>query len=37
LGRTTVVDRIEITWPGGQRQVLEKVKADQVITVREPR
>ena len=28
--------KIEIRWPSGTRQVLEKVSADQIFTVREP-
>jgi hypothetical protein len=35
LGRATVVKRLEIAWPGGGRQVLENVKADQVLVVEE--
>jgi hypothetical protein len=36
LGRQAQADRIEIRWPGGAVQVLEKVAADQFLTVREP-
>jgi enediyne biosynthesis protein E4 len=36
LGRRTVVQRIELFWPSGTHQVLKNVKADQVLTVREP-
>jgi hypothetical protein len=36
LGKTAIADRIEITWPSGRQQVIENVKADQVLTVREP-
>jgi hypothetical protein len=36
LGSHTVIDRIEIVWPGGKRQVLENIKADQVLHVTEP-
>jgi hypothetical protein len=28
--------RIEIRWPGGKMQVLDKVAADQILTVKEP-
>ena len=35
LGPATTVDRVEIRWPSGTLQVLEKVPADQVLTVRE--
>ncbi|MDQ6678493.1 MAG: CRTAC1 family protein [Acidobacteriota bacterium] len=37
LDRTNVVERIEIRWPSGAVQVLKDVKADQVLTVTEPR
>ncbi len=36
LGAETVVPRIEIRWPGGRVQTLERVKADQILLVREP-
>ena len=36
LGKLATVDRIEIIWPGGKRQILENVKADRVLSVREP-
>jgi hypothetical protein len=35
LGDATVVDRIELAWPTGVKQVLINVKADQVLTVTE--
>jgi enediyne biosynthesis protein E4 len=36
LGATmTTIDRIEIAWPSGTKQVLEKVAADRVLTVTE--
>lgn len=35
LGDATVVNRIELSWPTGLRQVLTNVKADQILTVRE--
>jgi hypothetical protein len=37
LGDTTRIDRIEINWPSGIRQVLTDVKADQILAVTEPR
>ena len=37
LGALTVVPRVEIRWPSGQRQTLENVKVDQVLPVVEPR
>jgi len=30
-----VIDRIELSWPTGVKQVLRDVKADQVLTIRE--
>lgn len=36
LGTATVVEKAEILWPSGKRQVLENVKANQVLTVQEP-
>ncbi len=33
LGKATLVDRIELAWPTGVRQVLTQIKADQVLTV----
>jgi hypothetical protein len=35
LGESTVIDKIELSWPSGIRQILTKVKADQVLAVRE--
>jgi hypothetical protein len=36
LGREDAITRLEITWPGGRRQVLENVRVDRVLEVREP-
>ncbi len=36
LGAAAKADRIEIRWPSGRVQVLENVKADQVLSVTEP-
>ncbi|MEO8660078.1 MAG: CRTAC1 family protein [Bryobacteraceae bacterium] len=36
LGGNAVVKLLEITWPSGAVQRLEDVKADQILTVREP-
>lgn len=33
LGKTDVIDRIELHWPSGVQQMLTNVKADQVLTV----
>jgi len=35
LGEDAVIDRIELWWPTGVKQVLRDVKADQVLTIRE--
>ena len=34
-GSATTIDRVEIRWPSGTLQVLEKVAVDQLLTVRE--
>jgi hypothetical protein len=36
LGAEAQVDSIELHWPGGRKQTLRNVKADQVLTVAEP-
>ncbi len=36
LAKNTIVDKIEIKWPSGKLQVLENIKANQILTVREP-
>jgi len=36
LGADRSARLVEITWPGGTVQQIENVKADQVVTVREP-
>jgi hypothetical protein len=36
LGGDKLVKSLEVTWPGGTVQRLENVKADQILTVREP-
>jgi hypothetical protein len=35
LGTTAVVDRVEVQWPSGVRQVVENVKTNQVVQVKE--
>ena len=35
LGEKTLVDLIQITWPGGQRQTLKGVKPNQIIRLQE--
>ena len=37
LGAAAIVDRIEVTWPGGGHQVLEHVAADRVLEITETR
>jgi hypothetical protein len=37
LGKATVIDKIELSWPTGIRQILTGVKADQVLTITESR
>jgi hypothetical protein len=36
LGKAAVIEKIELAWPTGVKQVLTNVKADQVLTVVEP-
>ena len=36
LERDTIVPKIEIRWPGGRKRTLTKVKADQILLIREP-
>jgi len=36
LAKNTIVDRIEIKWPSGKVQVLENIKINQILTVKEP-
>jgi len=35
LGDATVIDRIELSWPTGVKQILTNIKADQVLTIKE--
>jgi len=37
LAKNDVVEKIEIKWPSGKFQVLENVKANQILTVEEPK
>lgn len=37
LGTATAIDRIEVAWPSGTRQVLQNQKYDRVLTIEEPR
>ncbi len=36
LGSYEVAERIEITWPDGQKQTLKDVSADQILEIRKP-
>ena len=36
LGSCSQAERLEISWPSGIRQTLTNIKADQILTVREP-
>jgi hypothetical protein len=36
LGESTAFDSVEVTWPGGAKQVLTDVKVDGLTTVRQP-
>ncbi len=36
LGRDTAISVLEIQWPSGTLQKLENVKADQILTIKEP-
>ncbi|MGC9199784.1 MAG: CRTAC1 family protein [Acidobacteriaceae bacterium] len=35
LGEDTMIQRIELSWPTGVKQVLTNVKADQILTIKE--
>jgi hypothetical protein len=37
IGEDTMIDRMELSWPTGVKQVLTNVKADQILTIREAR
>jgi hypothetical protein len=37
LMKNAVVEKIEIKWPSGKFQVLENIKANQILTVKEPK
>jgi hypothetical protein len=36
LGEATLAERVTVRWPGGRVQELKDVRADQILTVREP-
>jgi hypothetical protein len=37
LAKNETADRIEITWPSGKSQVLENIKANQILNITEPK
>jgi hypothetical protein len=37
LGNATTVDKIEVHWPSGREQTVEKQQVDRILTVEEPR
>jgi enediyne biosynthesis protein E4 len=36
LSKNAMIDQIEIKWPSGKVQVLNNIKANQILTVKEP-
>ena len=36
LAKNTLIDKIEIKWPSGKLQILENVKVNQILTIKEP-
>jgi hypothetical protein len=36
IAKSEIVDKIEIIWPSGKLQVLENIKVNQILTVKEP-
>jgi len=37
VGAAAVINKVEVVWPSGIKQVLENVGADQILTVTEPK
>lgn len=37
LGKSDNIEKIEISWPSGKKQVLENVRANQILTITEPK
>ena len=35
-GQIDIIDKIEIKWPSGKYQVLEDIKVNQILTIKEP-
>ena len=36
LAKNNMVEKIEIKWPSGKIQILENIKVNQILTVKEP-
>jgi enediyne biosynthesis protein E4 len=36
IAKNEIVEKVEIKWPSGKIQVIEKIKANQILTVKEP-
>ena len=36
LAKADIIDKIEIKWPSGKYQVLEDIKVNQILTIKEP-
>ena len=36
LGKNQFAERVEVTWPSGKSQILQEVKGDRILAVREP-
>jgi enediyne biosynthesis protein E4 len=36
LSKNNLVEKIEIRWPSGKVQILENIKVNQILTVKEP-
>ena len=36
LDAAVLVDRLEVIWPSGKTQVIENIKANQILTLKEP-
>ena len=36
LASANIIDKIEIKWPSGKYQVLEDIKVNQILTIKEP-
>jgi hypothetical protein len=36
LAKNMMIDQIEIKWPSGKVQILNNIKANQILTIKEP-